>query len=394
MFPAYLKRLPKSGGWLARVKVVMGFVILAASLKYLAALDHWGFLTRERFLAVWIVLFAMAGLYLLGFLRLEGVKSDEPLGLWRLLTGMAFLVFAISLAPGMNGAKLGELDAYVPEPAAGEVGQALSPALSWMKDDYRGALDRARAEGKLAFVNFTGYACTNCHWMEANVLTRPEIAAALNGFVLVDLYTDGTDAASDANGKIELQKFQTAAEPFYAIMDADERVIATSAGVTRDPKEFLAFLKKGAGGQGLGAGAVSAAAPPAAGLTDLPTTTMRGDPLSLTGKVVVVNFWATWCVPCVAEIPGFNGVYKEFAPQGLVMVGVDMDDEGKEVVNPFLKKHPIDYPIAIGSDTLADKFGLEGYPSTLVFDRSGKLVKRFNGLTGSADLRDAVRQAM
>jgi hypothetical protein len=71
-----------------------------------------------------------------------------------------------------------------------------------------------------------------------------------------------------------------------------------------------------------------------------------------------------------------------------------MDDEGKEVVNPFLKKHPIDYPIAIGSDTLADKFGLEGYPSTLVFDRSGKLVKRFNGLTGSADLRDAVRQAM
>jgi hypothetical protein len=103
-------------------------------------------------------------------------------------------------------------------------------------------------------VNFTGYACTNCHWMEANMFTRPEIAAALNGFVLVDLYTDGTDAASDANGKLELAKFQTAAEPFYAIMDPDEKVIATSAGVTRDPQEFLEILKKGAGGRGPGAG--------------------------------------------------------------------------------------------------------------------------------------------
>src|SRR5207248_1929316 len=95
LFPGYLKRMPRSGGWLARVKVVMGFVILAASLKYLASLDQvlqWGFLTRERFLAAWIVLFAMAGLYLLGFLRLEGIKPDEPVGLGRLLCGMALLI--------------------------------------------------------------------------------------------------------------------------------------------------------------------------------------------------------------------------------------------------------------------------------------------------------------
>ena len=101
LFPSYLKRLPRSGGWLARVKVVMGFVILAASLKYLASVDQvlqWGFLTRERFLAAWIVLFAMAGLYLLGFVRLEGIKPDDRMGLGRLLTGMAFLIFAISLS--------------------------------------------------------------------------------------------------------------------------------------------------------------------------------------------------------------------------------------------------------------------------------------------------------
>ena len=100
----------------------MGFIVLAAMLKYLASVDQvlqWNVLTRERFLAAWIVLFAMAGLYLLGFLRLEGIAKDEPLGLGRLLVGMAFLIFAISLVPGMFGGKLGELDAYVPSAAAG-----------------------------------------------------------------------------------------------------------------------------------------------------------------------------------------------------------------------------------------------------------------------------------
>ena len=398
LFPAYLKRLPKSGGWMARVKVVMGFVILAASLKYLGSLDQvmqWGFLTRERFLAAWIVLFAMAGLYLLGFVRLEGIKPDEPLGPGRLLVGMAFLVFAISLLPGMFGGRLGELDAYVPEAAAGTAapgGAADRNALSWMKNDYRGALDRARREGKLVFVNFTGYACTNCHWMKANMFSRPEIAAALNGFVLVELYTDGTDAASDANGQLELAKFQTSSEPFYAILDADEKVIATSAGVTRNPQEYLAFLQKGAGATS----AVTASASPAGGgqIADLPRATLRGDGVSLGGKVVVVNFWATWCVPCVEEIPGFNSLHREFGPKGVVVLGVAMDDEGKQLVEPFLKKHPMDYAVALGSEAVTKKFGLDALPVTLVFDRSGKQVKRFEGFTGEADLQSAVRQAM
>src|ERR1700687_4430006 len=118
----------------------MGFVILAASLKYLGSLDQvlqWGFLTRERFLAAWIVLFAMAGLYLLGFLRLEGIKPDEPVGLGRLLCGMALLIFAISLVPGMSGAKLGDLDAFVPiatSEATGGAGGGAQSGLVWMKD--------------------------------------------------------------------------------------------------------------------------------------------------------------------------------------------------------------------------------------------------------------------
>jgi len=94
-------------------------------------------------------------------------------------------------------------------------------------------------------VTFTGYACTNCHWMKANLFPKPEIAAVLKDFVLVDLYTDGTDAASEENQKLQDTRFQTVAIPYYALMDADEKVVATFPGSTRDAKEFLAFLKKG-----------------------------------------------------------------------------------------------------------------------------------------------------
>ncbi len=251
LFPSYLKRLPKSGGWLARVKVVMGFVILGASLKYLSSVDQvlgWGALTRDRFLSVWIVLAAMAGLYLLGFVRLEGVKPDERMGLGRLLVGMAFLVFAISLAPGMFGGSLGYLDSYVPAAEAGAGGgrTAAATGLAWKRNQYREALEEAKRDGKLVFVNFTGIACANCHWMESNMFPRPEIAAELKNFVLVELFTDTDDKAAEDNQKLELAKFNTIASPFYAILDADEKVIATFPGRTTNSQEYLTFLKSGA----------------------------------------------------------------------------------------------------------------------------------------------------
>ena len=248
VFPSTLKKMPKSGGWLERVKVVMGFIILAAMLKYLASVDQvlqWNVLTRERFLAAWIVLFAMAGLYLLGYVRLEGVSKDEHLGLGRLLIGMFFVGFAISLAPGMFDAKLGELDAYVPLPTGsgfstdGTGGQA---PVGWMRNQLPQALEQAGRDGKQVLVNFTGYACTNCHWMKANMFTRPEIRQAMQGFVLVELYTDGTDEASRSNQQLEEKTFGTVAIPYYAIYSANGKVLASFPGLTRNPQEFLAFL--------------------------------------------------------------------------------------------------------------------------------------------------------
>jgi thiol:disulfide interchange protein DsbD len=246
-FPSYLKKLPKSGGWLARVKVVAGFLLLAIMFKYLSNVDQvlqWGLLTRERFLAAWFVLFSLAGLYLLGLLRLEGIEPGEPLGIGRMLAGAAFLMFSFTLLPGMLGAPLGELDAYVPAPSANAaLGGQRNAGPEWMKDQFEEALALGRQHNKLVLVNFTGYTCTNCHWMKANMFPRPGIAAALEEFIRVDLYIDGGDATSEANQALEEAMFQTVTMPFYAILDAERKVIATFSGSTRDEGAYLRFLQ-------------------------------------------------------------------------------------------------------------------------------------------------------
>jgi len=248
LFPSYLQKLPRSGGWMSRVKVVLGFIVMALIVNYVAKVDQamqWNYITREIFLAAWFVLFALPGIYLLGFLRLEGIKKDEDLGVGRLLTAAIFLIFSFSLLPGMFGAKLGELDAYVPPPTSGfaAAGGSASPESAWMKNDLKGALAKAKTENKLVFVSFTGYACTNCHWMKANMFPRPEVQAELKNFVVVELYTDGTDEASKQNQDLQEKKFSTVAIPYYAVLDADEKVVASFPGLTKKAEEFVAFLK-------------------------------------------------------------------------------------------------------------------------------------------------------
>jgi thiol-disulfide isomerase/thioredoxin len=273
---------------------------------------------------------------------------------------------------------LGELDAYVP---------LANGNLQWMENQYREALDRGRREGKLILVDFTGYACTNCHWMKANMFTRPEIEAAMQKFVLVELFNDANDATSDANQKLEVTKFNTVAEPFYVIMSPDESVVATFPGLTRDPSVFAAFLRKGD------------VAPPAAVVAGaagaLPQfSRIGGGVVDPNGKVAVINFWATYCVPCIREIPSFNALNKEYADKGVLVAGVAMDED-PSIVPPFLKKHPMDYSVAVGSQPLWQQYSLDALPVTLVFDKSGKQIKRFDGgLRNDADLKAAVQAAM
>jgi thiol:disulfide interchange protein len=384
LFPGYLAKLPRSGEWLARVKVVMGFLVLAAMLKYLYSLDavlQTGFLTRERFLAAWVVLFAMAGFYLLGFVRLPGISRDTELGVVRLLIGLVFVVFGLSLVPGMFGSKLGEIEAYIP-PAANGTG---SGDLAWNENDLAASFAKAKAEGKTVLVNFTGYACTNCHWMKANMFTKPEIAGVMKNMVLVDLYTDGTDAASEANQKLEEGTFKTVAIPFYVLYDANQNVLATfPKGLTRDANEYLAFLNTRAE-----VAATSVAAAPA-GLAGEPFKTLDGAAFSTAdwkGKVVVLNYWATWCVPCRSEIPEFNKIHDELGAQGVEVVWISMDEDGAAAVKPYLAKTRMSYTIGLGSGAM------DTLPITVVLDRNGNTVERFGELATPAQIRAAIAKA-
>lgn len=251
LFPSAIGNLPRAGNWMIRIKIVMGFLILAAMLKYLSNVDtvlQLGLLTRERFLALWVVLFALPGFYLLGKLPMDGIKRDEQLGVGRALAGTVFVAFALSLIPGMFGANLGELEAMVPfakENASLFGGSGGGEKLAWMKDDFDAAIAKAKAENKTVLVAFTGVACTNCHWMKANMFTKPDVAAEMQQFVLLELYTDVLDdAKSEANQKRQEELFSTVAIPYYAVFSADAKVLASFPGLTRDPKEFIAFLTK------------------------------------------------------------------------------------------------------------------------------------------------------
>ncbi len=390
LFPAWLKKLPRNGEWLARVKVVMGFFVLAALLKYLHNVDDvlkTGILTRERFIAAWVVLAVMVGLYLLGYVRLPGISSDAELGAGRLLAGMLAVAAGLSLTPGMFNAKLGEIEAYIPPPESGAVfGGAAgvsAPELAWIENDLEGAFKRAKAENKKVLVDFTGDACTNCKWMKANLFPRPEVAGPMRNLVLVELYTDRSDAVSESYQKLEAEKFHTVAIPFYVLYDSDRNVVSTFADRTEESSKFLAFLNSGPAAVG---NAVVAASALAGG----PFKTVDGAPLDMggwKGKVVVVNYWATWCIPCRQEIPEFNRMSKELGGAGVEVVGINMDEEGAEAVKPFLKKMPMNYTVGLGTGSLAQ------LPVTLILDRSGKTVKRFDGFAKPEEIRAAVVDA-
>ncbi len=380
LFPAWLGRLPRSGEWLARVKVVMGFLVLAFMLKYLYSLDavlQTGFLTRERFLAFAVVLLAMAGFYLLGFVRLPGVSAEAELGVTRLLIGMLFVVAGLSLVPGMFGARLGDIEAFIPPPSSDSVsGGSGREELAWMKNDLPGALAKAKAENKLVLADFTGYACTNCKWMKRNMFTRPEIDAVAKNMVLVELYTDGTDAESQANQKLEEEKFQTVAIPFYVVYDGNQNALATFADKTSDSQQYLAFL--------------NAKAPVARTFEGGPFRTIDGTPLSTAdwkGKVVVLNYWATWCIPCRQEIPEFNRMQEDLGTQGVQVVGISMDEDGADAVKPFLKQIPMKYTVGLGSGQIGQ------LPVTVVLDRNGTAVERFEGFTKPDVIRAAIAKA-
>ncbi len=250
LFPQALSSLPQSGGWLNSVKVVMGFLELAAALKFLSNVDlvwQWGIISREVFIAGWIAIFLLCGFYLLGKIRLPHDSVLDTIGPLRLLASSGCLAFGLYLMTGLFGAPLGEWDAFFPPYGSyGEIAKIRSgePELTW-RDDYEAGLAEARATGKPVFIDFTGYACTNCRWMEANIFPEKEVHALLKQFVRVQLYTDGRGEKYKRNRDFQEANFGTVALPLYAIMSPEGKEIAHFPGMTRDVDTFVSFLKQG-----------------------------------------------------------------------------------------------------------------------------------------------------
>lgn len=293
--PSLLKDLPKSGGWLNTVKVVLGFLELALGLKFLSVADqtyHWGILDREVYLALWIVIFTLLGFYLLGKIRFVNDTPREHLSVKRLLLSVAVFAFVVYMIPGMWGAPLKALSGYLPPLTSqdfvilpggkavsdGETGAGAAasgdkaPKYSDFLDlphnlegffDYNEALEYARRVNKPLFVDFTGHGCVNCREMEAVVWSDSRVLELLrNEYVIVALYADDKKRLPESewvtleNGKVlkelgkinsnfVMHRFGANAQPYYILLDGNEKPLASPRGYNTDIDQFVAFLKEG-----------------------------------------------------------------------------------------------------------------------------------------------------
>ena len=288
-FPSVLKKLPKSGGWLNSVKVVLGFVEVALGFKFLSVADqvyHWGILDREVYLAIWIVVFTLLGLYLLGKIRFAHDSELKHLSVGRLALAIAVFSFVVYLIPGMWGAPLSKLSGYLPPQTtldfdltrkSGAVVEQQSNNTSDVKygdvlhlpHGLNGFFDLAEAEAyaakvdKPVFIDFTGHGCVNCREMEARVWSDPAVLELLkNEYVICALYTDDkmtlpqSEWVTAENGKIlkslgkvnahyALTRFGVNAQPYYVLQGKNEKILVEPRGYNLDAQAFVEFLKKG-----------------------------------------------------------------------------------------------------------------------------------------------------
>ena len=248
LVPQWVARLPRAGGWMNSIKVSMGFLEIAAAMKFLSNVDlvwKWDVFTRPVVLAIWIAVGILLSLYLLGKFQLSHDSKPERIGAVRLASAIVSLAISFYLLTGLFGARLGELESFLPPDLENAQGfNRKSNELNWMKDDFAGALRQAKAENKRVFVDFTGYTCTNCRWMEANVFPKREVEDEVKKFVRVKLFTDGEGEIYERQQQFQEQTFQTVALPFYAVFDAEGGTVGTFPGLTRSVPEFVDFLQK------------------------------------------------------------------------------------------------------------------------------------------------------
>lgn len=270
LFPSWLKSAPRSGSWMTTIKVVLGFVELAFSLKFLSVADlayGWHLLDREVFLSLWIVIFGAMGLYLIGKLKFQedavGGEIDKPMPVPCIMAGLCAIAFAIYMVPGLWGAPCKAISAFAPPINTQDFNlntKTVEPAYK----DYELGMAAAKAAGKPVLLDFTGYGCVNCRKMEASVWTDPSVADKLTkDYVLISLYVDDKTPLPEPmevtfNGEkrtlrtvgdkwsyLQASKFGANAQPFYVAIDNDGNPLAAAFSFKEDVSAYLDFLNKG-----------------------------------------------------------------------------------------------------------------------------------------------------
>ena len=266
LFPSWLKSMPKSGGWMNVIKVTLGFLELAFALKFLSVADlayGWRLLDRETFLALWIVIFALLGLYLLGKIKFPHDDDDNKVGVTRFFLALASLAFAVYMIPGLWGAPLKAVSAFAP-PMYTQDFNLYEDEVHPKFKDYELGMEYARQQGKPVMVDFTGYGCVNCRKMEGKVWTDPKVRDIINDdYVLISLYVDEKEPLPEPvkiveNGKertlrtvgdkwsyLQRVKFGANAQPFYVLLDNEGKPLNKSYAYDEDIAKYLDFLKKG-----------------------------------------------------------------------------------------------------------------------------------------------------
>lgn len=266
IFPSLLKDMPRSGGWLNSVKVVLGFLELILSLKFLSVVDlayGWRILDREVFIAIWIVLFVLLGLYLLGKLRFSHDAPLDHVSIPRFFLALASLSVSVYLLPGLWGAPLKGVSAFVP-PLSTQDFSLYEPGKFTHFDDYDEGMQYAAEHNMPVLLDFSGYGCVNCRKMEGAVLDDPAVKSMIEeNFVFITLMVDDRkelpeartfevngqkrvmETVGDLWGYLEEHKFSATVQPFYIVLDNEGVPLTKSMGFTEDPDEFLSWLSKG-----------------------------------------------------------------------------------------------------------------------------------------------------